>query len=121
MELGLAMNDESMELILSYCDKDNKGGIDFTSFVKHFEANGRGWFNPFNEHKRLPDPPFRPRADQVCVRMCVYAYVYTCTHVYIPQIYTHKHKHKHIYILVHALSKHIEKNRLMKGRLHFRR
>jgi hypothetical protein len=64
MELGMNMHDDSMELILSFCDTSKKGGIDFHSFVKHFEANGRGWFNPFNPHKRLPSPPFRPRADQ---------------------------------------------------------
>ena len=60
----MPINNDSMELILSYCDNNRRGGIDFTSFVKHFEANGRGWFNPFNPHKRLPSPPFRPRADQ---------------------------------------------------------
>jgi Ca2+-binding EF-hand superfamily protein len=64
LELGMPMRDDSMELILSYCDMDGKGGIDFTSFVNNFEAIGRGWFNPFVPHKRLPEPPFRPRADQ---------------------------------------------------------
>jgi len=64
MELGMVLNDDSMELILSYCDVTKKGGIDFMSFVKSFEANGRGWFNPFNPHKRLPEPPYRHIADK---------------------------------------------------------
>ena len=64
LDLGMPMRDENMELILSYCDTGNRGGIDYPAFVKSFEANGRGWFHPFNPHKRLPSPPFRPRADQ---------------------------------------------------------
>ena len=67
MELGMPMSDESLELTLSYCVADqikHKGGIDFMSFVKNFEACGIGSFNPYNPNKRLPSPPFRAKADR---------------------------------------------------------
>ena len=68
----MPINDDSMELVLSYCDTGQRGGIDFHSFVKHFEANGRGWFNPFNPNRRLPSPPFRPRRDQTSAAFGTY-------------------------------------------------
>jgi len=127
LDLGMPVRDENLELILSYCGTEKRGGIDFPAFVKSFEANGRGWFHPFNPHKRLPSPPFRLRADQtspayaktppsrkvcvcacvcvcvcVCLCVCVFALVARCCCAFL--LFCLSRKHASVRIACHYLN-----------------